>query len=344
MNSRTDAPVVDQVEGLEAGEDQPLTGPGAENVETFDCRQAFADTLIELARQDERIVAVCNDSVGSSNLGGFKKEFPDRLINVGIAEQDLVGVGAGLANGGMIPFVSAAGPFLSGRALEQIKADVAYSGLRVVLCAQSPGMAYGELGPTHHSIEDLSWMRAIAGLPVVMPADPAQTRDAVRWAAEQETGSYLRIGRFKIPATTPDDATFTSGKAVQLSDGDDATVLAVGTLVPRALDAARRLRSEGIGVRVLNMTFVHPLDTEAVLTAAAETRAVVTAEEATVSGGLGAAVASLLAQERPTRMRILGVPNVFAPTGDAAFLLQHFGLTVDGIADAVREVLDHGRH
>jgi transketolase len=191
MNTRTDVVLTDaEIGGLESGEDQPLTGPGAEGVETYDCRKAFAETLIELARQDERIVAVCNDSVGSSNLGGFKKEFPDRLINVGIAEQDLVGVGAGLANGGMIPFVSAAGPFLTGRALEQIKADVAYSGFRVILCGQSPGMAYGELGPTHHSIEDLSWMRAVAGLPVVVPADPAQTRDAVQWAAEQEVGSY----------------------------------------------------------------------------------------------------------------------------------------------------------
>src|SRR6476659_510401 len=143
---------------------------------SYDCRKAFAETLIDLARQDERIVAVCNDSVGSSNLVGFRKEFPDRLINVGIAEQDLVGVGAGLANGGMIPFVSAAGPFLTGRALEQIKADVAYSRARVVLCGQSPGMAYGELGPTHLSIEDLSWTRAIPGLKVLVPADPAETR------------------------------------------------------------------------------------------------------------------------------------------------------------------------
>ena len=324
--------------GLESGEDQPLTGPGSEGVETFDCRQAFADTLIELARADERIVAVCNDSVGSSNLNGFKKEFPDRLINVGIAEQDLVGVGAGLANGGMIPFVSAAGPFLSGRATEQIKADVAYSGARVILCAQSPGMAYGELGPTHHSIEDLSWMRAIAGLPVVVPADPAQTGDALRWAIEQETGSYLRIGRFKVPATTPADAPFATGKAVQLTDGDDAAILAIGSLVPRAVDAARRLAAEGIRARVLNMTFVSPLDTDAVL-AATQTGGIVTAEEATVSGGLGAAVASLVAEHRPTPMRILGVRDAFAPTGSAAFLLDHFRLTVDGIENAVREVL-----
>ena len=137
-----------------------------------DCRRAFADTLIALAREDERVVAVCNDSVGSSNLTMFKAEFPDRMINVGIAEQDLVGVAAGLANGGLIPFVSAAAPFLTARALEQIKVDVAYSQAHVVLCGQSPGMAYGELGPTHHSIEDLSWLRAIADLPVVVPADP----------------------------------------------------------------------------------------------------------------------------------------------------------------------------
>ncbi len=332
----------DSETGLEAGEDRPLTGPDEAEAETFDCRQTFADTLIEIARQDERIVAVCNDSVGSSNLNGFKKEFPDRLINVGIAEQDLVGVGAGLANGGMIPFVSAAGPFLSGRALEQIKADVAYSGARVVLCAQSPGMAYGELGPTHHSIEDLSWMRAVAGLPVVVPADPAQTRDALRWAATQEGGSYLRIPRFKVPATTPTGAPFQTGKAVQLTAGDDAAILAVGSLVPRAVDAARRLRADGIHARVLNMTFVSPLDESAVL-AAAETGAIVTAEEATVSGGLGAAVASLVAQHRPVHMRILGVPNVFAPTGDASFLLEHFGLTSGGIETAVREVVDRGR-
>src|SRR6476660_3429328 len=139
---------------------------------TFDCREAFAEELLTLARTDERVVAVCNDSVGSSNLVGFREEFPDRLINVGIAEQDLVGVGAGLANGGLISFVSAAAPFLTGRALEQIKADVAYSHTRVILCGQSPGMAYGELGPTHHSIEDLSWLRAIADLPIVVPADP----------------------------------------------------------------------------------------------------------------------------------------------------------------------------
>ena len=310
---------------------------------TFDCRVDFADELAKLAREDERIVAVCNDSVGSSNLTGFREEFPDRLVNVGIAEQDLVGVGAGLANAGLIPFVCAAAPFLTGRATEQIKADVAYSQRHVVLCGQSPGMAYGELGPTHHSIEDLSWMRAVAGLPVVVPAGPQQTRSAVRWAASLGRGSYLRIPRFKVPEVSQDGEVFEAGRAVQMRSGDDVTIVAVGTMVSRAVWAADTLAAEGISARVLNMAFVEPLDRVAVLAAAAETGGIVTVEEATTSGGLGAAIASLVAQEAPCRMRILGIDAEFAPTGAASYLLDHFGLNADGIAQAAREVIGGGR-
>ena len=309
----------------------------APDAQTYDCRKAFAETLIELARADERIVAVCNDSVGSSNLVGFREEFPDRLINVGIAEQDLVGVGAGLANGGLIPFVSAAAPFLTGRALEQIKADVAYSNTHVVLCGQSPGVAYGELGPTHHSIEDLSWTRAIDNLNVLVPADPAQTRAAVRWAVENPGPLYLRVPRFKVPDVTPDDAVLEPGRAITLRDGDDVTIVAVGTMVSRALDAAEALRADGIGARVINMPFVDPLDEATLLEAARDTRGIVTVEEAIVTGGLGAAVASLVAQHQPTPMRILGITG-FAPTGSASYLLDHFGLTADGIASAAHEL------
>ncbi|MFE4684022.1 transketolase family protein [Streptomyces sp. NPDC056721] len=309
-----------------------------EHTPLHDCRADFADELIALARADERIVAVCNDSVGSSNLIAFREEFPDRLVNVGIAEQDLVGVSAGLANAGYIPFVSAAAPFLTGRALEQIKADVAYSNRHVVLCGQSPGMAYGELGPTHHSIEDLSWMRAVPGIQVVVPADPAQTRAAVRWAAASEQPSYLRIPRFKVPAVTPEDAPFQTGRAVRLTDGGDVTLLAVGTMVSRALEAANLLAAEGIGARVLNMTFVEPLDIEAVIAAAEETGALVTAEEGLLSGGMGAAVAKVVAEHRPVPVRMLGVPT-FAPTGSTTFLLEHFGLTADGIARAAHKAL-----
>jgi transketolase len=306
-----------------------------------DCRRAFADTLVALAREDERIVAVCNDSVGSSNLTMFKAEFPDRMINVGIAEQDLVGVAAGLANGGLIPFVSAAAPFLTARALEQIKVDVAYSQARVVLCGQSPGMAYGELGPTHHSIEDLSWLRAVAGLPVVVPADPAQTVQAVRWAAANLGPSYLRIPRFPVPDVTPPGSPFLPGRAIQLTDGNDITIIAAGTMVSRALQAAELLRPEDIQARVLNITFVEPLDTDAILTAAAQTAGIVTAEEATTTGGLGAAVATLTAQHLPTHLRILGVLGSFAPTGSTAFLLEYFGLTAEHIAAAARDIMAH---
>ena len=309
----------------------------APDAQTYDCRKAFADTLIELARSDERIVAVCNDSVGSSNLVAFREEFPDRLINVGIAEQDLVGVGAGLSNGGLIPFVSAAAPFLTGRALEQIKADVAYSNTHVILCGQSPGVAYGELGPTHHSIEDLSWTRAIDNLNVLVPADPAQTRAAVRWAVANPGPLYLRVPRFKVPEVTPEDAKLELGRSVLVSDGDDITVIAVGTMVSRAVEAAERLRGDGISVRVINMPFVDPLDEATVLEAARETRGIVTVEEGMTSGGLGAAVASLVAQNQPVPMRILGIDG-FAPTGSASYLLDHFGLNAGGIAAAAHEL------
>ncbi len=307
---------------------------------TYDCRATFAETLIKLAREDERIVAVCNDSVGSSNLVAFKAEFPDRLINVGIAEQDMVGIGAGLATSGYIPFVCAAAPFLTGRALEQIKTDVAYSQAPVVLCGMSPGMAYGELGPTHHSIEDLSWLRAIADIGIVVPADPKQTAEAVRWAATAATPVFLRIGRFKVPAVTPDGTRFVYGHSDRLAEGDDVAIVATGVMVSRALDAAESLRRRGVHARVLNMATIAPLDSEAIIHAAKETRGIITAEEATVTGGLGAAVAEIVVRDRPVPMRMLGIPRQFAPTGNTAFLLQHFGLTADNIASAALELTD----
>jgi transketolase len=306
--------------------------------ELFDCRVAFAETLMELAAEDRRIVAVCNDSVGSSNLVAFKERYPGRLINVGIAEQNMVGVAAGLANTGLVPFVCAAAPFLTGRALEQIKADVAYNGYHVVLCGMSPGMAYGQLGATHHSVEDLSWLRAIADLDIVVPADPQQTAQAVRWAATTRRGAYLRIPRFKVPAVSDPYSQFCPGRADVLREGGDVAIIAAGSMVSRALEAADQLRLDGIEARVLNMASIAPLDHDAIL-AAADTGGIVTVEEATVTGGLGSAVASLVVQSRPVPMRILGIPRAFAPTGSAAFLLEHFGLTADGIALQARDVI-----
>ena len=291
-----------------------------------------------MRKLDERIVAVCNDSVGSSNLGGFQKLFPDRLINVGIAEQNMVGVSAGLANGGFIPFVCGAGPFLTGRALEQIKVDVAYNGFPVVLCGMSPGMAYGELGPTHHSIEDLSWLRAIDGLAIVVPADPAQTSAAVRWAAKSGTPCYLRIGRTKVPEVTPrgSDA-FAFERADVLRDGSDVSIVATGMMVSRALAAAETLAERGLQARVINISTIKPLDEAAIIAAARETGAIVTIEEAAVEGGLGAAVAETVVRNAPVPMRMLGVTG-FAPTGTAEFLFDHFGLNAEGIVAAALEL------
>jgi transketolase len=303
-----------------------------------DCRVAFAETLVALAEADPRIVAVVNDSVGSSNLKEFKSRFPERLINVGIAEQNLVGVSAGLAGAGKIPFACAAACFLTGRALEQIKADVAYSRHNVKLCGMSSGMAYGELGPTHHSIEDLAWTRAIAGLTVVVPADPVETAQAVRAAAAMDGPVFLRISRMPVPAVHEPGGRFEFGRAARLRDGADVTVIAAGVTVHLALEAAALLEADGVSAAVLNMSTIRPIDRDAVAEAAAR-GPIVTVEEHTVYGGLGSAVAEVVVATRPVRMRMLGVPGVFAPTGSEEFLLDHFGISVEGIRAAARALV-----
>lgn len=313
----------------------------ATTTEVHDNRKVFAETLINLAQADKRIVVVCNDSVGSSNLVGFRTAFPDRLVNVGIAEQDMVGIGAGLANAGLVPFVCGAAPFLTGRALEQIKTDAAYSQFPIALCGISPGMAYGALGPTHHSVEDLSWLRPLPGLDIVVPADREETRQAVLIAARQEHPIYMRIGRTAVPDVNPVGAELRRGCWTVAREGRDATIIATGTLVSRALRAAEDLAADGLSVRVLNAAYIAPLDIDAIGAAAAETGRIVTAEEANVAGGLGAAVASVVATSfRGTRMRIIGLRDEFAPTGSTGFLLDYFGLNAEGLAGAVREVIE----
>ena len=304
----------------------------------FDCRDAFAGALEELAAADDRIVAVCNDSVGSSKLGKFRDRFPDRLVNVGIAEQNMVGVGAGLANGGKVPFVSGAACFLTARAMEQIKVDCAYSQANVKLCGISSGVAYGELGATHHSIEDVAWLRAIDKLTVIVPSDPWETAEAIKAAAAFDGPVFVRISRMPVPEIErPRGAAFAIGKAEVLRDGRDIAIIANGTILYRALDAAQELADNGIDARVINMSTVSPLDLE-VVAAAAETGAIVTAEEGLSRGGLGGAVAEYCAQHVPVRMRMLGFPG-FAPTGSASWLLNHVGLTANGIAAAARELV-----
>ena len=311
----------------------------ASPVPTFDCRAAFAKALLELAERDPRVVAVTNDSVSSSNLGGFRERFPTRFINVGIAEQNMVGIGAGLANGGKLPFVCGAACFITARALEQVKVDLGYSRWNVKLCGMSSGMAYGQLGPTHHSIEDLAWTRAIANLTVIVPADPVETASAVRAIAAIDGPVFLRLSRMPVPIVHAADYQFRIGRAATLRPGGDVTLIAAGTLVSRALVAADALEADGVAARVINMATVQPLDREAILAAAEETGAIVTAEEHTVRGGLGGAVAEVTATGCPVPMRILGVPGEFAPTGSAPWLLDHYRLNAQGIRAAALEVL-----
>ncbi len=303
----------------------------------FDCRDAYVRAVEELAAQDERIVAVVNDSVGSSKLGKFRGRFPTRLINVGIAEQNMVGVGAGLANGGKIPFVSGASCFLTARAMEQIKADCAYSQQNVKLCGISSGVAYGELGATHHSIEDVAWLRAIDKLTVIVPADPWQTAEAIKAAAAHDGPVYIRISRMPVPELPRANPSFTIGKGEVLREGRDIAIIANGTLVHHALTAAEQLAQEGVAARVINMATVSPLDIELVAQAAA-TGAIITAEEGLKQGGLGGAVAEFCAENQPVPMRRIGFPG-FMPTGSAAWLMEHFGLSAAGIATAARDLL-----
>jgi transketolase len=307
-------------------------------IKLYDCRDAFADTLVELAQADSRVVAVVNDSLGSTKVGKLDNVLPDQVVNVGIAEQNMVGVGAGLANGGKIPFVSGATPFLTSRALEQIKVDAAYSGANVKLVGVSSGVAYGELGPTHHSIEDIAWTRAIDRLVVIVPADPIETAAAIRAAYQYEGPVFIRTSRIGVPIVHPEDYGFEIGKAARLRDGDDVTLIANGVVVSRALAAADLLAEDGIEARVLNMATASPIDREAIVAAARETGSIVSAEEHIVRGGLGGAIAEVVVSEQPVPMRILGFPG-FCPTGSATFLLDRYGLSPAGIATAAREVM-----
>jgi transketolase len=317
------------------------TVPANDAAETrlYDCRDAYAKALEAMAEADPRVCAVVSDSVSSTKLKSFSQKFPARFVNVGIAEQNLVGVGAGLANGGMIPYVCAASCFITARAMEQVKVDLGYSKSNVRLCGMSSGMAYGELGPTHHSIEDLAWTRIIPNLSVVVPADPIETAAAMHYSLAHVGPMFLRISRMPVRTVHGEGFQFRLGKANTLREGDDVTLMANGVMVSRALDAAESLARAGIHARVLNMSSMSPLDVEAVVDAARTTRGIVTAEEALAAGGLGGAVAEILAVKHPAPMRILGVPGVFAPTGSAEFLLEHFGLTAQGIHNAALDLL-----
>jgi transketolase len=301
-------------------------------------RHAFSSTLLEAARKDPSIYALCSDSKGSVTLGGFEKELPRQYVEAGIAEQDAVGIGAGLAKSGKRVFVCGPACFYAARSLEQVKVDVAYAHSDVKIIGISGGVSYGALGSTHHSLHDLAVMRTFPGLSVFLPCDNHQTAAVTRHLAAHPGPAYLRVGRAPVRDVYAPDSpvVFVPGKAVLLHEGTDCTFIAAGEMVRPALDAALLLESEGIKVRVLDAWSIKPIDEEAIVLAARETGMIFTVEEHSRYGGLGAAVAEIVVQRCPVPMRILGFPDEWAPAGSSAELFDHYGFTGEKLAARVR--------
>lgn len=292
------------------------------------CRRAFTDTLVRLAEKDPRIVAVTSDARGSVTLGEFIKRFPEQFIEAGIAEQNEVGVAAGVATCGLIPFVCAPAPFLSARSLEQIKVDVAYSNTNVKICGVSGGLSYGALGGSHHAIGDIAVMRTMANMTVLLPADATETEWMTETLAGFEGPVYMRMGRNPVEDvyTEEDKKKFEIGKAVMLRDGNDLTLIAAGEMVWPVFKAAEILQEKGISARVLDMHTIKPLDEEAIQKAAEETRGIITVEEHSIYGGLGSAVAEKVVQAHPVPVKIIGIPDEHIIAGESDEVFPYYGL------------------
>lgn len=290
-----------------------------------DPKDVFAAELLDLARKDPKVCLVINDCLSSTNAKLFLEEFPNRVFDVGIAEQNMVGVAAGLANGGMVPFVCSASCFLSGRALEQIKVDIAMSRANVKLCGFSGGFSYGSLGPTHHAIEDIAWIRVLPNIRFAAPCDAREAKAVARAVHAHPGPAFVRLTRGKVRNISGRDE-YQFGSAESLHDGTDVTLMGVGTMVHNLIQAARLLAAEGITCQVLNISSIKPLDTAAVVRACRQTRRIVCAEEHQISGGLFSAIAEVVVSSVPVPMLALGVPSVFAPVGDSGDLFRHFEL------------------
>ncbi len=301
-------------------------------------RMAFTKRLLELAKEDQTLFAVTTDSRGSVTLGDFASVLPKQFVECGIAEQDAIGVSAGLASAGIKPFVCGPACFYSLRSAEQVKVDVAYSHMNVKIIGVSGGVSYGALGATHHATQDIALMRAIPGIEIFLPTDGAQMVKLTDYLAQSREPAYVRMGRGAVPTVYEGDAPFTPGKANKLVSGQDAAIIACGEMVHHALEAAKLLEEKGIHVSVYDMHTLRPLDEAAVLEAA-KTGLVITVEEHSVHGGLGGAVAEVLTQQRPTKMRILGLPDEWLYSGTSAEVFAHYGLTGDGIAASVLEAM-----
>ncbi len=306
-------------------------------------QQIFADTLLQLARHDRNVLVVTSDSRGSGRLVAFGRELPEQIVEVGIAEQNLVGIAAGLASAGKYAFAVSPACFLTARGLEQIKNDVAYSDQPVKLIGISAGVSYGALGTTHHSLHDLAVLQAINNIDIVIPADNFETRAAVEAAITHARPLYIRLGKKAMHDLHAPGTPFTIGKALRVRSGDDVAFLATGETVEIAVQAADRLAARGIGADVLSVHSLRPFDEAAVLETARRVKAIVTVEEHSVHGGLGSRVAGLLVQSGVTpSMRIVGILDEYTWTGSQQDIFEHYGITPTGLA-ATAELLLAGK-
>jgi transketolase len=303
-------------------------------------RLAFGQALLELAAREPRTVVLSADTQDLLGIRPYIEKYRERFIELGIAEQNAIGVASGLATTGMRPYVCAYAPFISARSMEQVRNDVAYANQRVVIGAAASGVSLGVAGGTHHSLEDLAVMRSFPNMTVIVPADVDEAYKATLATLDIDGPVYMRLGgRVEEPPVSDPKAPFRLGKATLLRQGNDLAIIACGAMVDMAVKASDTLMKQGINVRVLNMHTIKPFDRDAVLAAAAETRGIVTAEEHHLTGGLGGAVAELLAVERPTRMRMVGMPDAFAIVGPTPKVRAKYGMSTEGIVDACRALL-----
>lgn len=300
-------------------------------------RESYGNALVELGQENPNVVVLDADLAAATKTGMFKKAFPERHIDCGIAECNMIGIAAGLAAAGMTPFASSFAMFVAGRAFEQVRNSVGYPHLNVKIGATHGGISVGEDGATHQCCEDIALMRTIPGMTVIVPSDDIEAKAVVKAAAAMEGPVYMRFGRLAVPVINDEDYKFEIGKGKVLREGTDVAIIANGLCVAESLDAAEKLAAEGINAQVINMATVKPLDTELVLEAAKATGKVVTVEEHSVIGGLGSAVCDVLSEQLPTPVLKIGVNDVFGHSGPAVELIKEFGLDGDSIAAKVKE-------
>lgn len=304
-----------------------------------DTRSGFGAGLYELGKKNKNVVALCADLTGSLKMNEFANEFPDRFFQCGISEANMMGAAAGLTIGGKIPFAGTFANFATGRVYDQLRQSIAYSDKNVKICASHAGLTLGEDGATHQIMEDIGLMKMLPGMVVINPCDYNQTRAATMAIAEHNGPVYLRFGRPKVPNFTPEDQTFEIGKAILLNEGTDVTIIATGHLVWKAIEAGEILEQKGISAEIINIHTIKPLDEEAILTSVKKTKAVVTAEEHLLNGGLGDSVAQLLGRKLPTPIEMVAVDDTFGESGKPEELLKKYGIDTENVVEAAEKVL-----